>query len=439
MDRLSFAASFHSLAVDLGFLAVLRHSFGLKTMKNILAALILVIPTLSVADDPEVQLELLSGQSVKGKLIAVNEEEVRIETADGARKYALVEVLEVRQSKPQSDDAPPVVITLIDETVLGANEILLNTRRAEVKSARYGDFSLAFRQLRSLRFIKPADEQGERWNALHEREETRDLLVIPKTRQIKQGESEQSITVQTVDFLKGTVSEIADGEVKFVYNGQTIPVKLEKVFGIVLARQNPRPGKATCVVSLGGDRIYASSVVSSEGKLALRLAAGADVTVSPSLVKSLDFSQGKIQYLSAMEPREYEHTEFFGFSFDYSKDKTGLNKKPLRLGGRDYNRGLWIHSKTFLKYRLGGEYRRFQAIVGIDEGLANKALGDVKLTISGDGKVLFEKVILGKNPPEKLDLEVPGVRDLEILVDWVDENDLGYCDHLDLADAKVVK
>lgn len=406
-------------------------------MKNILAALILIITTVPVAIAADVELDLLSGESVKGKLIEVGEEQVRLETADGERKYALVEVLEVRQAKPEVDTVPPISVKLIDETVLGANEISLNTRRAEIKSARYGDFTLTFRQLRSLRFIKPIDEQGDRWAALHEREETRDMLVIPKTRQIKTGE--QSVTVQTVDYLKGTVSEIAEGEVKFVYNGQTIPVKVEKVFGIVLARQNPRPGKATCVVSLGGDRVYASSVVSSDNKLAVRLAAGADVTVSPNLVKSLDFSQGKIQYLSAIEPREYEHTEFFGFSFDYSRDKTGLNKKPLRLGGRDYNRGLWIHTKTFLKYRLGGEYRRFQAVVGIDEGLANKALGDVKLTISGDGKVLFQKVILGKNPPERLDIEVPGVRDLEILVDWVDENDLGYCDHLDLADAKVVK
>ena len=41
--------------------------------------------------------------------------------------------------------------------------------------------------------------------------------------------------------------------------------------------------------------------------------------------------------------------------------------------------------------------------------------------------------------PQELDLDVTGVRDLDILVDYIDENDIGISDWLDLAEARVIK
>jgi hypothetical protein len=49
----------------------------------------------------------------------------------------------------------------------------------------------------------------------------------------------------------------------------------------------------------------------------------------------------------------------------------------------------------------------------------------------------LESDVRGSDPPQNLDLDVAGVRDLEILVDF--GGDLDIADHLDLADAKVVK
>ena len=62
----------------------------------------------------------------------------------------------------------------------------------------------------------------------------------------------------------------------------------------------------------------------------------------------------------------------------------------------------------------------------------------VQLVISGDGKILFDGEIKGREPPRPLDLDVVGVRDLEILVDFgSDVSDIG--DHLDLVDAKLIR
>ena len=73
--------------------------------------------------------------------------------------------------------------------------------------------------------------------------------------------------------------------------------------------------------------------------------------------------------------------------------------------------------------------------MGIDQAVA--PLGNVHVVISGDGKTLLESDVRGSDQPQNLDLDVAGVRDLEILVDF--GGDLDIADHLDLADAKVIK
>ena len=59
------------------------------------------------------------------------------------------------------------------------------------------------------------------------------------------------------------------------------------------------------------------------------------------------------------------------------------------------------------------------------------------VVISGDGNPLFEADVRGSDPPRELDLDVTDVRDLEILVDF--GGDLDISDHLDLAEARVIK
>ena len=61
----------------------------------------------------------------------------------------------------------------------------------------------------------------------------------------------------------------------------------------------------------------------------------------------------------------------------------------------------------------------------------------LRLVISGDGKPLFESIIKGTDAPRKLDLDVKNVREFEILVDF--GNNVDVADHLDLADAKLLK
>ena len=156
-----------------------------------------------------------------------------------------------------------------------------------------------------------------------------------------------------------------------------------------------------------------------------------------------------MQYLSDITPRKKEvvvplaidgvppsQTEVSYHDVKINQNFTG---KPLQLGNTIYARGLCIHSKTELAYRLSKEMRRFQAMMGIDNYVAQNGLGDVHVVIKGDDKTLLDTIVRGTDEPKKLDLDVTGVVVLDILVDFVGDDDLGVGDHLDLADAKFIK
>ena len=74
-----------------------------------------------------------------------------------------------------------------------------------------------------------------------------------------------------------------------------------------------------------------------------------------------------------------------------------------------------LHSRTKLSYRLTRAFDRFAALAGIDDRYRSE--GDVTLTISGDGKQLLSEHLTGSRQVQ-IDLDLRGVRRLEILVDY---------------------
>jgi len=107
----------------------------------------------------------------------------------------------------------------------------------------------------------------------------------------------------------------------------------------------------------------------------------------------------------------------------------------LVLDTHSYEKGLALHSQTKLSYRLTREFERFAAVAGIDDRY--RLDGNVTLTISGDGKQLLSENLAGSKQVN-IDLDLRGVRRLEILVDY-GEDKVGYGDYLNLCNARLMK
>jgi hypothetical protein len=338
-------------------------------------------------------------------------------------------LLEVRVSPATENELPgPFRIVLTDGTRVHCTSLSAADSKFQFKTP-YGSGSVPLSAVVSVRLGKIDEGVSEAWDDHRTREIRRDMLVVRKDNDV-------------LDHLDGIIGDITeegedgqDGVVNFLVAGNQVPLNRKRVFGLVFSRRTKLTTKPACRILLsGGDVVPLKSVAFSDGQLKGQSLSGVELTFAAEAVRSLDFSLGRLLYLSRLEPREVKYTPFFDIEWKYRRDRN-LDGGPLRVGNKVYSRGLAIHSKTYLRYRIGSEYRRFKAVMGIDQVVGRK--GDVHVVISGDGKVLFEGEVRGTDEPHDLDLPVEGVRDLEILVDF--GADLDIADHLDLADARVLK
>ena len=389
---------------------------------NLLSAVLL-----AVLAAPQVEVVSFRGEPRVGEWRGLADGRITIVQAGKEESVPLSEVLEVRfRGETAKLDKPSAIVSLWDGTKLGATQSQIVEKRLKVTSAVLGELSLPQGEVASVRF-SDRFEEDEQWTKLVDRENKSDLLVIRKE--------------QTLDYLDGVVVEVTDKSVTFLLDGEEVSTKREKVFGLIFARRPNAPKPPAVRVELGnGDILMASTLKATPTGVSVTTATKNEVAVPLDKLKLLDFSQGKLRYLSQDPPRDVKYTRGIQDGPAFVSDRAFYAPELKPMGMRAFARGLCIRPQTSLRYRLGGDYRRLQAIVGIDESVKD-GNGDCDLVISGDGKPLVKLRMTSRDAARPIDLDVTDVVVLEISVgfggDAATNVDLG--DNLDLADAKLIK
>lgn len=391
-----------------------------------------VVAALLAAAAPPVEVTRLSGDQQSGTLLKLTAKELALQPDSGpAVTIPTADLLEVRRAAepaaPTDSDVPVVRIGLVDGSQLQVTNLATMAKSLSGKHPLLGDVTLPLAAVRSVRFSAPSAKFDPLWSQLLEKGSKSDLVVLQKA--------------EVLDHLDGVVGAIDDAAIKFLLDGDEISVKREKAFGLIYAR---KPASAKLVgraILSNGDFLALKTVAAENDQWQLESAAGPSWKIDAAAISAVDFSLGKVVFLSTLEPRSVKYEDYGGgdkddFFWKFQKDRS-LEGKPLRLGQKTYTRGLAIHSKTELRYRLGGEYRRLQALLGIDDEITNTRWGTVVFRILGDRKELYAGEFRPRQPPIPLDLDVTGVVDLDLLVDWGPDIDIG--DRLHLADARLVK
>lgn len=384
---------------------------------------------------PRVGGATLSGQSVDGELVRFTGDTIRLKTPMGERDLATGELLELRiQPAPPSRPVDPrrTVVTLTDGSRLSATVVRIVGTTVELDGIDAAPIKLPVSAVIHMQFGKPAGKAAELWSELLAKETRKDLLVIRKG--------------ETADYLSGLVGEMGE-KLSFTLDGEVVPVAREKVLGFIYARRPaPRQKPAGFLILTGGDRLATMSVEPKGAVFVVQTPAGAKIDLPARQVEAFDFTFGKLEYLSNLTWRSTRYTPYIQNSgdredtidrelFQPRKDR-GLFR-PLSLGGKVYRRGVWLHSKSTVSWRLSGEYRRFQSVIGIDDQV-EVPTADVDLKIMGDERVLFEGIVKWGEAPRPIDLDVSGVRDLEIQVGF-GPTGRDWGDQLVFGDAKLIK
>ncbi len=380
---------------------------------------------ISFAGNDTVAVETLNGDRHSGQLSEISDSEVKFIVDGRQESIPIREMMQVRfvDSEVRTLEPPQQTsVQLRDQSRVSASAVSIEKGSARLVSPLLGSISLPSEEVVSLRFAKLDSAIQKPWAELTQRERTRDSLVVRKS--------------DVLDHLDGVIGDIDEKSVRFLIDSEEIPLQRSKVFGLIFARRKSSANESVARVELvNSDVVRFQTLTWSGNEFSGTLVGGSRVKFSSEVASLVDFSAGKVAFLSQLEPREVSYTPYFDYTFEYIRDKN-RDGGPLRLGKQSFSRGLNIHSRTQLRYRLAKQYRRFQTVVGIDELVAPR--GDVHLVIKGDEQTLFDADISGLDEPQRLDLDVSDVLDLEILVDFGRDH-LDISDHLNLADAKLIK
>ncbi|MCB1227874.1 MAG: NPCBM/NEW2 domain-containing protein, partial [Verrucomicrobiales bacterium] len=94
----------------------------------------------------------------------------------------------------------------------------------------------------------------------------------------------------------------------------------------------------------------------------------------------------------------------------------GINQGVcLIVGGAFYSSGLYAHSPSKLRYSLDGTWHRFEATVGLQQGAHQVGTG--VFIVRGDGKELARVGPLRMDESAKIQADITGVRQLELVTE----------------------
>ncbi len=209
------------------------------------------------------------------------------------------------------------------------------------------------------------------------------------------------------------------------------------IFNQTLTNSDPLKGEGALVSLTDGSRFRARDLkFGALDRLTLRTLFGAVLDLPLSAVESLRFLGGCATYLSDLTAAEYKFEPFLELDWPLRRDQTVVGGF-LSLRGVEYPKGLGVHSRSAVTYRLDGKFRRFHATIGVDDDTGGK--GSVVFEALVDGKTAYKsEVLTGSSAPVVIErVDVSGAKLLTLRVDYATAGDIQ--DHADWCDALLVK
>jgi hypothetical protein len=374
------------------------------------------------------KLRTLSGKTIEGELVRVSDQEIVIRAKDGPVTVPLKDALDLDfgHAYALGGDSKYSEVELTDGSLLHCTQFAVKKNEVELKLVGGIDvqapLSAISYWLSDAQDAKVRDE----WQALLAKRGNQDILAI----------KDSAGTVNRLDGTFGAGDEQGTAIEFETSAGTKRAVKLTRIHAMSFLRKlAPNATVAVCKVHDTSRNVLAAvKVAVGEGSFTVQTASGIEVKLTAAALARVDYSQGKLTYLSDLEPtRVVESSNIEGLDH-YRRDKN-LDNGPIRVGKEFYAKGLALHAYTELVYDLGGQYKEFKAVVGADPQINTRS--DVKVTIEADGQKLFEENVKQKDNPQNLIKDVRNVKHLRIVVRSNGLFDLGG--HVNLADARVSK
>ncbi|HTU26188.1 MAG TPA: NPCBM/NEW2 domain-containing protein [Pirellulales bacterium] len=399
----------------------------------------------------------VDGQSVHGTLVELSVDGV---TTDEPAWRALVKLPAARLASvaPAREHVPPaapttILVSVADGSLLAATSFQAHDGVAEVRLTNGRSLSIPTKRIDWVRFHAAGGEDplADQWTELVAGATGQRSAGTTATdsERTKSGPATADVLVlhkkQELDYLEGVIGRVADDSVVFEVDGEPATVKRSRIEGLIYyrAKKDELADAAAVAMVRGGSRLQVASIALAADDVKLSTPGGVELSLPLDDLDRVDFSSANSQFLSDLEPESFAYVPYFGgkdqpaslAEFYKPRRDVSFDLNPLRLDGKTYSKGLSMHARSTVVYRLPGKFRRLAGVVGIDDAVRDG--GDARLEIRGDGKMLWETPLRGTEPAQAMDVPIAGVKRLEILIDFGADFDAG--DVVDLGDAKVTR
>jgi hypothetical protein len=401
-------------------------------------ALLLVAVAFVRADEPKspakAELTTLKGEVIEGELVSVAKDKIVFAKGDEKLEFNPEQVLQINyrpENRPKGNEKWSDV-EMSDGTLLHCDQFLIKGKEVELTLLSGQKVKMPLTAVANILLAGEDEKQRKDWTARLAKKKPTDVLVAKNP---VGGISALDVTFEegSEDGKAISLTRQGDSEAK------QVALTREKVIGLIFVRELDPKAKAVLFKLMDTERnlvMVSETELTAEG-LTVTTPSGAKIAYPTALVARLDFNRGQLTFLSGLKPdKELNPSDGEGL-FRYRRN-VNLDGKPLNVGGTVYTNGLALHAHTELEYNLKGEFRQFNAVVGIDPGVKGLP-GPTVLKIEGDGKELLSLTMKrdDKVKAHPVALNIKDVQTLKIVVTSGDWLDLGK--HLNLADAKVSK
>jgi len=390
-----------------------------------LFALLISVSFVHAAD-----LRTLSGKTVSGSVLSISAKEIKMRTDMEVVTTPLDQVLalDLQAVRPVAAATRRTEVRLLDESLLNCNEVAFKGNQVTLKLLGGQEVALPLASIVTV-FRDAQDPQlRKEWEKIAGSKVKRDRAVL-----VRGGELNE---------VEGTFGDVDPEGKKIQFrvdSGNILAATLDNLRGMIFYRTAGVPETPVCTVfDTDGNTLTATSVALAGGKFTVMTAAGAKIVYEPQALARLDYNMGKLTYLSDMEPARVVE-RLFGEPLAHYRRDTNLDGQPISLAGRQHGKGLALHAHTELEYNLGGKYKEFKAVVGVDNRAEAESQSLVRalVTIECDGEKRFSKIITARTS-EAIALNIRDVSRLRIIVQSADAaNVLNSYDYVAVADARV--
>jgi hypothetical protein len=423
---------------------------GLTAVRAILIALLLA----SVGNTADVVVTRLDGQTISGTLQGWDDKRVVLETDTGRESLSADELLSLRWQQavapPSGESQLASQVELIDGTLLPVEDfecrgttVILTPHRSMPSPANRE--ILPKKLVAAVRLQPLTPEAVKQWQEIRDLDAAADVLIVAK----RDGKS--------LDYHECVIGDVTGDKISIELDGEEQQIDRKRVAGFIYYRRKSDSPVDVRFAVKGNSGLMANATSARMvgNVIHLTTAAGADVEWPLDDVYLADFSAGKLLYLSDMDPASEEWTPLvalpasaavaarygeprrdqsaYGGSLTLAAAESGADSSTGAV--QTYAKGLAIRSHTEIVYRLPSDFRRLQAVAGIDP--ASRTSGNVRLEIFGDDRPLLQTDVAGTDSPHEIDLDVAGIKRLRIVVDYGANLDTG--DWLNLCDARLTK